>query len=288
MRVLYSRRFQEVETMPTANVNGIDIHYRETGEGFPIVLVHGYTGNSRNWALTAPALRENFRTISVDLRGHGLSGRPSSEDEYALEAMASDVYELLKALDVSECVLVGHSMGGMVSQLLVLEHPEAVRALVLVDTAAEVPKGLMYDERRKQRERLVEIAHEQGMEAVFEEQERITPLHPALAANPRYIDIWREQFLMTSREAYIAGANGMASRRSVVADLVKVAMPTLVICGEKDEPFLEPSRQMHEAIPGSELIIISGAGHGPQMETPGEFNRVLIEFLSKVLQTSAV
>ena len=53
---------------------------------------------------------------------------------------------------------------------------------------------------------------------------------------------------MTSREAYIAGANGMASRRSVVADLAKVSVPTLVICGEKDEPFLEPSRQMHAAL----------------------------------------
>ena len=236
--------------MPTANVNGVEIHYRETGEGFPVVFVHGYTGNSRNWALTVPALREDFRTISVDLRGHGLSGRPSSEDEYALELMASDVYELLKALDISECVLVGHSMGGMVSQLLVLEHPEVVRALVLVDTAAEVPKGLLYDERRKQRAGLVEIAREKGMEAVFEEQERITPLHPALAANPRFVEIWREQFLMTSREAYIAGANGMASRRSVVADLAKVAVPTLVICGEKDEPFLEPSRQMHDGDSG--------------------------------------
>lgn len=274
--------------MPTTNVNGIELHYRETGDGFPIVFVHGYTGNSRNWALTIPALRDEFRTISVDLRGHGLSERPVSEDEYALEVMASDVYELLKALKVTECVLVGHSMGGMVSQLLVLEHPEVVRALVLVDTAAEVPRGLLYDERRKQREGLVEIARKKGMEAVFEEQLQITPIHPALKANPRYIDIWREQFLMTSREAYIAGANGMASRRSVVANLAKVAVPTLVICGERDEPFLDPSRQLHEAIPGSELVIIPGAGHGPQMETPAEFNRVLAEFLAKVRETSAV
>jgi 3-oxoadipate enol-lactonase len=274
--------------MPQVNVNGLDIHYRETGEGFPIVFIHGYTGNSRNWALALPALREQFRTISVDLRGHGLSGRLASEDEYALELMASDVCELLKVLGVTECVLVGHSMGGMVSQLLVLEHPEVVRALVLVDTAAEVPEGLLYEERMKQRQRLIEMAETEGMEAVFAEQERITPLHPALAANPRYIDIWREQFLMTSREAYIACANAMSSRRSLLGELGAISMPTLIICGEKDEPFLEPSRQMHEAIPGSELVIIQGAGHGPQMETPGEFNRVLSEFLARVRQTSAV
>jgi 2-succinyl-6-hydroxy-2,4-cyclohexadiene-1-carboxylate synthase len=274
--------------MPTATVNGINIHYRETGEGFPVVFVHGYTGNSRNWALTVPSVRGTFRTISVDLRGHGLSGRSASEDEYSLDLMASDVYEVLRGIGVSECVLVGHSMGGMVSQILTLKNPEFVRALVLVDTAAEVPKGLLYDERRKQRSRLIEIAREQGMEAVFEEQLRITPVHPALAANPRYVDIWREQFLMTSREAYIACANGMSSRRSVLADLGGVTVPVLVICGEKDEPFLDPSRQMHEAIPGSELVIINGAGHGPQMETPAEFNRVLSAFLTKIRETSSV
>ena len=274
--------------MPYANVNGIELHYRETGEGLPIVFVHGYTGNSRNWALTIPALRDNFRTISVDLRGHGLSAKPASEDDYALEVMASDAYELLKSLDVTECVLVGHSMGGMVSQLLILEHPEIVRALVLVDTAAEVPKGLLYEERLNQRKRLIEMAETEGMEAVFEEQERITPLHPALAANPRFVEIWREQFLMTSREAYIACARAMSSRRSLLGELGAISVPTLVICGEKDEPFLDPSRQMHEAIPGSKLVIISGAGHGPQMETPAEFNRVLADFLAKVREASAV
>jgi 3-oxoadipate enol-lactonase len=274
--------------MPRASVNGIDIHYRETGEGFPIVCIHGYTGNSRNWALTAPALAERFRVISVDLRGHGLSAKPVSEDAYAFEMMASDVYELLKTLEISECVLVGHSMGGMVSQLFVLEHPEMLRALVLVDTAAEVPKGLLYDERRKQRQTLLEIARTEGMEAVFEAQLKVTPIPEAFKANPEYIDIWRQQFLMTSREAYIACANGMSTRRSLLGGLSAISVPTLIICGKHDEPFLDPSSDMHKAIPGSALVIIEGAGHGPQMETPGEFNRVLSAFVSRVTETAAV
>jgi len=274
--------------MPTTTLDDIEIHYRETGEGFPIVLIHGYTGNSRNWALTAPALAERFRVISVDLRGHGQSAKPVSEDAYALETMASDVYELLKNLDVNECVLVGHSMGGMVSQLLVLEHPEIVTALILVDTAGEVPKGLLYDERRKQRQKLVEIAEKEGMEAVFEEQLKVTPIPAAFKANPEYIDVWRQQFLMTSREAYIACATGMSSRRSLLRDLASITVPTLIICGEHDEPFLEPSRDMHKAIAGSELVIMGGAGHGPQMETPGGFNKALIAFLSPVTETAAV
>ena len=66
--------------MATATINGLEIHYREKGAGFPVVLVHGFTGNSRNWALTVPVLTRQFRTISVDLRGHGHSARPVRQE----------------------------------------------------------------------------------------------------------------------------------------------------------------------------------------------------------------
>src|SRR5437867_2023625 len=161
--------------MPSVKVNGIEINYREAGEGFPVVLIHGYTGNLRNWALTIPALTGHFKTISVDLRGHGQSGKPTRPEDHALELMTEDVVALMGQLGVRQCYLAGHSMGGMVAQQIALGHPELVKALVLVDTAAEVPEGLRYDERRQQRQRLVEIAQRDGMEAVFEEQLRTTP-----------------------------------------------------------------------------------------------------------------
>lgn len=273
--------------MPTATINGLEIHYREKGEGFPVVLVHGFTGNSRNWALTVPVLTRQFRTISVDLRGHGHSAKPVREEDYTLEAMADDVYALLQHLGVRECYLAGHSMGGMVSQHLVLDHPELVRALVLVDTAAEIPRGLVNKARLSERERFVAIAQEQGMEAVFDEQLRVNPLRERIESNPEFLRTWREQFLMTSREAYVYGARGMATRQPLVGELHRVGISTLVICGENDQPFLDASRKMHEAIPGSRLEIIQGAGHSPQIEAPAAFNALIMEFLSKVHETAA-
>jgi 2-succinyl-6-hydroxy-2,4-cyclohexadiene-1-carboxylate synthase len=274
--------------MPTATIKGLEIHYREKGEGFPVVLVHGFTGNSRNWALTVPGLMRQFRTISVDLRGHGHSEKPLRQEDYTLEAMADDVYTLLQHMGVRECYLAGHSMGGMVSQHIVLDHPELVRALVLVDTAAEIPEGLVSKERLAERERLVAIALEQGMEAVFDEQLRVNPPAERIQANPEFLRTWREQFLMTSKEAYIYGAHGIASRRSLLGELHRVSVPTLIIWGENDEPFLEASRKMHAEIRGSRLEIIEGAGHSPQIETPAAFNRVITEFLSKVHEAAAV
>lgn len=267
--------------MPNANVNGLEIHYRDTGgDAFPVVLAHGYTGNSRNWALTVPALRASYRVISPDHRGHGMSSKPSDRDDYALQSMADDLYGVLQHAGVQQCFLVGHSMGGMISQLLTLSHPEVVRALVLVDTAAEIPPGLRAKERYAERQTLIQIAEEHGMEAVFDEQ--IKTADPRVLANPLFLQTWRAQFLLTSREAYIGGAKAMASRESIVPRLGEIKAPTLVICGENDEPFLEASHIMHQKIPGAKLEIIPGAGHTPQIETPAEFNRILTGFLASI------
>jgi pimeloyl-ACP methyl ester carboxylesterase len=266
--------------MPAARINGIDIHYRDKGEGYPVLLIHGFTGTVRNWALQVPALTRDFHMISVDQRGHGHSEKPTRPEDYSLELMAEDAHALLRHLGIDECYVVGHSMGGMVAQHLALAHPEAVRALVLVDTAAEFPEGL----RTPEGARLVEIARDQGLEAVFEEQLRTNPMADQIRAQPELLETWREQFLLTSREAYLYCAQAIAGRKPLLDELGAIEVPTLIICGENDDPFVEPSHRMHERIPDSELVIIPDAGHTPQIEKPVEFNRILTDFLSRVHQ----
>jgi 3-oxoadipate enol-lactonase len=265
--------------MPHLSIKGLDIHYKERGQGFPVVLIHGYTGNLRNWALQVRALAQTYRTISPDLRGHGLSVKPTRREDYSLELFAADVYGLLDALAVRECYLVGHSMGGMVAQEFMLRHPEMVRALVLVDTAADVPQAMPWQERA----RLLELARTDGMEAVFEEMAHSPPLGSQLVEdNPELIDVWREQFLMTSLEGYLYCGQAIGNRRPLLEELSQIRVPTLIICGELDEPFLEPSQRMHQRIAGSELVIIAGAGHTPTLEKPSEFNEALLSFLARV------
>jgi pimeloyl-ACP methyl ester carboxylesterase len=270
--------------MPRAPVNGIEVNYREKGEGYPVFLLHGYTGNLRNWALQVPILSREYRMVSIDHRGHGHSDKPTLPDDYSLELMAEDAYGLLEHLGVEECYLVGHSMGGTIAQHLALAHPEKVRALVLTDTWAEVPRGRGMEERA----RLLEIAEAQGMEAVFEEQLRANPMAEQLRAQPVLLEVWRQQFLMTSREAYLYCAYAIGSTPSWRERLDQIKVPTLVVCGENDEPFLDAARQLHEGISGSEMAIIPGAAHTPQIEKPAEFNHVLTGFLSRVHQGVAV
>jgi pimeloyl-ACP methyl ester carboxylesterase len=262
--------------MPEVTVSGLKINYRDTGgEGPPIVLVHGFTGNVRNWALNIPALRGRFRCVSFDLPGHGLSERPADQDSYALPQMAEVVWGAIQALGLQKPVLMGHSMGGMISEYVALDHTEALRALVLVDTAAETIAI-----RDMDREKMVTAARSGGIEAAFELQ--LANTEPRVREDARFVALWREQFLMTSADAYIGGALAMARRESLIPRLKGLQLPALIICGENDLPFLGPSRRMHEAIPGSELAIIEGAGHSPTFETPEKFNAVLTAFLDRV------
>ncbi|MBI1885890.1 MAG: alpha/beta hydrolase [Chloroflexi bacterium] len=269
--------------MSVVSVNGVDINYREAGEGFPILLIHGYTGNLRNWALAVPAITERYRSISVDLRGHGYSAKPTREEDYSLELMAEDVFGVVQELGVEECHVVGHSMGGMVAQHLVLAHPGLARSLVLMDTSGTPPDI----ERTQLRAGLGQVLREQGMEGVFDAQLEINPLSRGLPRTPEFLQVWKEQFLLTSPEAYVYCSRAMANRRPLLEELSSLTMPTFVICGEKDELLVEPSRQLHAHIKGSELVFIPGSGHTPQIEKSLDFNRVLMEFLTRVDQVVA-
>ena len=259
--------------MPEVTVNGLKIHYRDVGDGFPIVFLHGYTGSTRHWALTVPSLRDRFRCVSLDLPGHAQSEKSSDTAFYAMPNMAAVAYAAIREIGIEECYLVGHSMGGMISLQLILDHPQLVRALVLVDTAAAPLTGF-----ESRNEKLRQTARTDGMEAAFDLRSKGDPR----AADPVFLRLWREQFLMTSLEAYIGGNLAMEDRESLLDRLASLTVPTLIVCGENDVPFLQPSREMEAAIPDSELTIIAGAGHAPATETPREFNRTLTGFLDRV------
>jgi len=116
-----------------ADINGVRCFYTDEGEGpLTLLLIHGWAADSNDWIWLIPLLRDRYRIVACDLRGHGHSGVP---DDYALQFFVDDMVGLMRHLDCEKVVPVGHSLGGAIAALLTVQHATMVNAMVAVDPA---------------------------------------------------------------------------------------------------------------------------------------------------------
>ena len=266
--------------MPSQRINNLELYYEVVGEGRPLVFVHGFSGNLTGWAFQIPAFAPHYQTVCLDLRGHGRSEHPTSPEAYSIDLFAADLHGLLRFLDVETCYLVGHSMGGMVALEFAFRHQEMLRALVLMDTSSgEIDRhlGVVLP-----RDKLEELARNQGMEAVFEFNLAHNPQLQQLLADPELKHLYKEQFLLNSPHGYIYSGRAVEGWVPVTGRLSQIKMPTLILVGENDLPFLRPSQVLHQGIAGSELVVIPGAGHTSMAEAPEAVNQAIMDFLQRV------
>lgn len=270
--------------MDKATIDDIEIAYRVAGEagGRPIVLIHGYTGNTRNWALTVkPLVQSGWRTLTADNPGHGYSAAPENADAYTMWAMADVHHALAKVTSFAPAVVVGHSMGGAIAEEYTIRHPESVAALVLVDSAGGGPReDAMMNAMAGMMEKARTIAREEGMAALWDYQVENggRPLPEGTTQEMR--DFLRNEFSLTSATGYIHCGKGMRDRRNTLTELAALAKPTLVIRGENENPGLvQAADGLAGAIPGARYQVIPGAAHSPQIENAARFNEVLGAFL---------
>jgi 3-oxoadipate enol-lactonase len=253
--------------------------------GSGLLLLHGFTGAKEDFAdwIDAFAAR-GFHVVAPDHRGHGASGQPAEESAYSLATFADDARRLVDELGWDRFALLGHSMGGMVAQLLALAVPERVSALVLMDTTYRNVDGID--------PALVALAtavvRTEGVERLLElMNERDAPLATAADARVRaeregYIAFGERKFLACSPAMYAAMAAELLNDHDYLAQLATLDVPTLVVVGEQDTPFLAPSEVMADAIPDAELVVLPGAGHSPQFEAPEAWWDAVSGFLERV------
>jgi len=263
---------------------GMTVAVDEVGAGQrPLLLVHGFTGRRSDFADHLDALADaGWWVVAPDLRGHGDSAQPAEEGHYSLDHFAADLWRLLDALGWDRVVLLGHSMGGMVAQVAALERPDVLDGLVLMDTT-HGPLDLDRDLAALG----AEIVREGGMAAVKEVLDAMGdegPLTTAahlrvLAERPGYREMGERNFLSCSPAMYAAMLGELLDQVDRLDGLAVLDVPTLVIVGEQDTPFLGPSRTMAEAIPGAQLVVIPDAGHSPQFEHPEAWRDALLTFL---------
>jgi 3-oxoadipate enol-lactonase len=258
-------------------INGINIHYREEGEGLPLVFIHAFALNQTMWQAQVAALKNQYRCITLDLRGFGHSDVVAGTT--LMSQMASDVRELMKALEIDKAVLVGLSMGGYVALSFYRYFPEVVRALVLADTRATADA----EEARTNRLLSAEKAVREGAAAIADETTPKLLGDTTINTNPDLVKLVHAIQAANSPEGIAAAQRGMAVRADSTELLSQINCPVLIIVGSEDK--LTPPREaevIHQGIPNSQLRVIENAGHLSNLETPDEFNQALAEFLESL------
>jgi len=254
--------------------NGIRVNYELSGKkGAPVVVLsHSLSSNLLMWNPQMDALNPYFHVLRYDTRGHGATDGPSGS--YTLELLAEDVIGLLDALGMDRVHFVGLSMGGMIGQCLVLNHPHRLESLVLCDTASIVPA----EAQPVWQERLDKV-RKKGMEALSEEtMERwFTPAF--LKQNPPMVKLIREQILATPVAGYMGCAEAIR-RLNYLDRIAMIKISTLIMVGEDDPGTpVSASEAMHERITGSKLVVLPSARHLSNVEQPDAFNAALLKYL---------
>ena len=252
--------------LKTANRDGVNLRYRDTGSGDPaLIFIHGWCCNQAMWRDQLQAFAPKHRIIAVDLRGHGASDKP--DQDYDIAGFANDMAWLIKEIGLERPVLVGHSMGGVTTLKLLRKHPDLARAAVYVDA------GIMPfpEEMRPLLDQTIEALK--------------SPAYREVAANVVKQFLFRAESPPELRDE-VAASMAEAPQRvmhTAIASTIDeanyppgaVLVPSLFV---KAATLQATEDQIKERYPGMEVVSMD-AGHFVHMEKPVEFNTILSRFL---------
>lgn len=262
--------------MPYVQLDDFRMHYRDypaqqpDATTLPIVMLHGFTVDHRMWAEDARWLSQWYRVLLSDSRGHGLSGAPQTD--YSRAHRVADLVAFLDKLYIQKVHLVGLSMGGTTALGTALAHPERLASLTLVSTSAAG-----YDHGPKIR-KIDEIARTHNVKAARERWIKTTLKY--FGSDKKHIRDLLET--MMSEHSGAAWEDPMRGRYPKVMDLEhvhQIIVPTLIIVGEADQPFVPLAKTLHEKIAGSKLSIYPSIGHMVNLEAPNKFRAELKQFV---------
>ncbi|MFB9264733.1 alpha/beta fold hydrolase [Bradyrhizobium erythrophlei] len=249
--------------MAKLNRGGVDIHYEVYGNGPPLILTHGYSSTSAMWQGQIEALSKHYKLVLWDMRGHGQSDYPDDPAAYSEALTVGDIAALLDAVGADKAIVGGLSLGGYMSLAFHRAHPERVRALLIIDTGP----GFKKDDARE----------------VWNNRARDTGDRFEREGLDVLKSFSRERSTVTHRNAkgLALAARGMLAQRDarVIESLPDIRVPSLVVVGADDTPFLAPSDYMAAKIPGARKVIVPNAGHAVNIDQPQAFIEAVLPFL---------
>ncbi|HYE15579.1 MAG TPA: alpha/beta fold hydrolase, partial [Pyrinomonadaceae bacterium] len=258
-----------------AEVNGARLWYEEAGRGPAVVLLHGGLVDARLWDDQMLPLSRRYRAVRYDLRGYGKSSAPTESFSHV-----EDLRALLDFLKIDRATLVGLSLGGIVAADFALEHPERVERLVLVGPGL---RGDMQPPDKAMEEvwKAIQDRDDGKVVAAYMGSPLYAAVRAGTTARARLERMLTDNLdgLETLRPGFIKYPEPATAER-----LGDVRAPTLVVIGDRDgRNLLNIADTLAAKIPGARKAVIRGASHHPPVETPKEFNRILLGFLREPL-----
>jgi len=254
--------------------NGITFNYDVTGiDGAPwLIFSNSLATNLHMWDQQAVDLKNSFRILRYDQRGHGQTEAPAGR--YTFELLVADVIALMDALGVARAHWCGVSMGCATGMGLVQKHPGRFDRMVLCDNP-----GRSSPETHRQWEERIAVAQKDGMAALLESTMQRWFPPETLKANPPHMDIIRRMILATPVNGFI-GCSAALGDHDFRPLMPQVKNPVLYMTGEKDGHNAAAMKVMQQELPGSQYIVLPGAGHISNMDQPALFTKSLREFLA--------
>jgi pimeloyl-ACP methyl ester carboxylesterase len=249
--------------MPKLSRAGVQIYYEVHGEGPALLLSHGYSATSQMWRGQIDAFAPFYKLITWDMRGHGQSDYPEDQNAYSEDATVDDMAALLDEVGARDAIVGGLSLGGYMSLAFRLRHPERVKALLIIDTGP----GFKNDQARADWNK-----HAASYALEFEKNGlKSLETRSKEMAESRHRDA----------SGLIKAAKGMLTQRDpgVINSLPNINVPTLVVVGADDKPFLAAAEYMAGKIPNASKVVVPNAGHSVNIDQPQAFNAAVLAFL---------
>ena len=266
------------------SVDGLQIHYRTAGSGPPLILIHGIFANLFGWRHVFDQLAQEHTVFALDLKGHGLSDKPASDD-YSPFGMADLIAHFMDALGIDSAAVIGQSMGGAIAAALAVRHPTRVQRLVLVDAAGY---ALNYHIMPL----LTRVAGSAAAGFVF----RNSAPHRGLAARllrncyyepdrtctPDVVDGYFLPLLTPGASSVISPLARDFGQTSIAHRLKEIQAPTLILWGQYDAVIpMHWGYRFQQDIANAELVVFPKCGHCPHEEEPEKFLETVKSFLRR-------
>lgn len=271
--------------MPYVELEDIKIWYERTGMGKKLVLTHGAFVSSKMWASQVDFfVKKNFEIITYDIRGHGKTGN-TPRKKYTIELYADDLLGLLDTLQITDPIVCGLSLGGMIAQVYATKYPDRLSGLILSDTAASLtittwdkimrlmfPKwSMIWSLRLMGVHRFIRFSFWLAEKTRSKEW----------LGNKEIIDYEKSEMINLDKKEYLKIFGSLYDFK--LQELSKIKVPTLVLNGEYESPSLfKHAEKMQSLIPNCEVDVITGAGHVTNLENTRAFNERIYAFLSKI------